>query len=35
MMKVTRNKERLLTVSFATGIVFVVMLDMWLTSIGY
>ena len=33
--KVTRNKERLLTVSFATGIVFVVMLDMWLTSIGY
>ena len=34
-MKVTRNKERLLTVSFAAGIVFVVMLDMWLTSIGY
>ena len=31
MMKVTRNKERLL----AVGIVFVVMLDMWLTSIGY
>ena len=30
-MKVTRNKERLL----AVGIVFVVMLDMWLTSIGY
>ena len=31
----TKNKERLLAVSFATGVVFVVMLDMWLTSTGY
>ena len=30
-----KNKERLFAVSFAVGIVFVVMLDMWLTSIGY
>lgn len=31
----TKNKERLLAVSFAVGVVFVVMLDMWLTSTGY
>ena len=29
-----KNKERLFAVSFEVGIVFVVMLDMWLTAIG-
>ena len=30
-----KNKDRLFAISFTTGIVFLVMLDMWLTSIGW